>query len=275
MHTINELNYPALRYYNYVTFAKHPDFAPFFRELTTNETLNEIIKHPDDPVVSICKKMPDAYTLKEEMNGRTLQSFPFFKVPADDIDTLDDEQIQFLWYMFTRMWTLEFYNKQPEIVKGSTWDEMYYNNVPGYDEWLDDKAKNGFNSSGIIIRPHEQVCEFYKISYMHNKCIEISFCFHGSELVWGHINFDGFLSSVLELPKTLDIIAKQRKVTRQEAYFQEDMYNILRWLYFKEFHGMKPKAIVPFKKFFDKSGYADFRMATSTPCVICEKPVAS
>lgn len=273
MHVINELNYPSLRYYDYPSLAKHQDFAGLFRKLTANETIDIVMKHLDDPIIKMCKKLPDAFAPVNEINGYNLLSFPFFRIPKEDIRTVEDEILQGLWYVFTRMWTMYFYNKETEIIKGSTWDEMYYNAPIGYDDWLEDKMKNGFCNSGIIIRPYEQVCEFYLILYAKDMGVELSYVFHGKELVSAHLNFDGFLTSTIYVPDELERVAKHRNISKKEAYFQEDMYNILRWLFYKEAKGMVPKTIVPFKKFFDKSGYTDFRMATKTPCVIYEMPV--
>lgn len=274
MHTVNELNYPILRYYDTPTLPKHYDFQDLYRKLSTGETLDMIVKHPDSPAVSVCKQFPDIFAPKCEINARNLRSFPIFRIPEQDIPKVDNETIVMLWYIFSHLWTPLFYKKKPEIVKGSTWDEMYYKDSTGYDEWLENKGLNGYEESGIIIRPHEEICELYWIHYTKEQHVtEMSFCFHGKELIYAHYNFRGFVSSELNIPKEFEKIARHRNVSLQEAFFQEDMYNILRWLYYKEKNRMEPKIIAPFKKFFDRSGYTDFKMETQIPCIMYEPKV--
>ena len=277
MHVVNELNYPSLRYFNCRNLLQHRDFMHLYRKMTEKEAAQFAI-HPEDRLGALNKeeKEPsDLYTSVIDIDQDHFQSFPFFKILEEDLETHDVARVHGLWHVFAMMWSMMFWDKEPEIVKGSTWNDAFFNAPDGYDEWLRNKIENGFENTGIIIFPFDQVCEFYAIYYEENYRCEISFGFHGKNLIYGHVNFDGFMSSVLGLPSALDDIAKVRHVTRQEAFFHENIYTILRWLYYKETFRMKPEPVSQFKKFIDGNGYTDFRVATDTPCVMFEKPVAN
>lgn len=275
MHVVNELNYPALRYYNYPSLLAHLDFEHIYKKLTDSETVDYLVKHPDEPIGKISKTLPDAFAPIIDIKHDGFQSFPFFALRKNDALTCDMDRVYMLWDLFLKMWPFYFCDKEFEIVKGSMWDDMFYFAPDGYDDWLRNKMEKGFESSGIIIRPHEQICEFYFILYTEKGMTEISFAFHRKELIYAHASFEGFISSALDLAPMLENIAEHRHITRQEAFFQEDMYNILRWLYYKESFRMKPVPVPRVKKFIDGNGYTDFRMATDTPCVMFEKPVAN
>ena len=275
MHSINDLNYPLLRYHGYPNMAEHTDFNGLYRKLSLRETMNIVIQHPDDPIIKSCSKLPDAYAPVKDIDPTFLRSFPVFRIPETDIPTTGTEQVEMLWYGFTHFWELMYHDKNPEIVKGSDWDEMFYKTPDGFDQWLEAKVDSGYMQSGVIIRPHEEVCSCYSIMYNADEWMEISYCFRGRELLWGHIGPYGFLSKTIEMPEAIMTIAKEREVTPQQALFQEDMYNILLWLFFKERYRMERKVLPAGTEIRDKEGYTDFRIATDTQCVIYGKPVIS
>ena len=265
MHVVNELNYPFFRYHGLNSLVSHRDFNGLYEKMSDREVVDLVIETPDDPIVKMCKHLPEAYGSLVPITAASLRQFPIFRIPEVDVSSVSDSDVHLLWSFFYRMWTLFFFDKPFEIVKGSVWDEMYDAKEDGYDEWLQEKAEKGFLQFGAMLRPHEGICEYYVISYNGGVFSESSFCFSGKELLWGHFNFKGFLSKGLSFTDDLDMVAKFRNISREEAFFQEDMYNILRWLHYKEFHGMKPKTPAPFSKFFDKPGYTDFRIAADVP----------
>lgn len=275
MEIINEQNYPFLRYHGRINLMSHEDFEGLYREASEKETMNYVVNNLKDPIVDFCRKYPDAYVSKVPITAENMKSFPVFRIPEEDVPSMTDEVAMMLLDTFSHLWTMSFYDQEFEIIKGSAWYEMYDENFKGFDEWLKGKMVNGFHETGVIIRPHEKVCEFYEFLYEKDHFTELSFAFQEKELIWGHFNCRGFFSSTIEIPRAYNFVAQQRKVSLQEAYLKEEMYNILRWLHYKEFYRMKRREMPNFMVFSDKEGFTDFCIESMAPCVMYEKVIFS
>lgn len=84
--------------------------------------------------------------------------------------------------------------------------------------------------------------------------------------LYHHVNFLGKLSSNIELPKVVLEIARERHNTPEETFFQEDMYNILRYLFYKEHFLLKPTTVGKGDRLDLQDGIYD--IFTDTPCVV-------
>lgn len=266
MTRINDVLYPALKFHGYRCLQDAPEYARFFKPVTEEQLMKSGNKEMLERINSEKEKglNPAIHVLKNQPNEARL---PIFAIAQKDRKQWGDEATQTIIETVNYFWTLAYSRSQIEIVPGYLWDDSYNVGLSEeYDAWLENKVREGYNSSGILIRPKEEICVMYYILYQKDAQIEASLGMHKNRILYHHVNFLGKLTSDIELPGVVSEIARQRHNTPDETFFQEDMYNILRYLFYKEHFLLKPTTVGRGDRLDLQDGIYD--IFTDTPCAV-------
>ena len=270
MSRINNVIYPVLSVTGYQNIPDSPLMKPYYKnaspETLDPETRDFIMSQPEAKEMVASGIKPIVSILKDaKMEGR----LPFLAIDRRDREHWGNEKTHMIIQSMNTFWQFWYYDKPVEIVPGYMWDDAFYNAPEGFDEWLESKAKNGFECSGILVRPKEELTEMFHISYDGNDekaWLETSTCLHRNKVVWHHMNFTGCLSGEMAVTKGIRDLARVRHCSPTEAMFQEDMYNILKYLYYKEYYMLKPTSLVRGDRLELQDGI--YEMYTDTPCIM-------
>lgn len=243
MYRINNYLYPVLDYIGCPVIFEHPDFSRIFEIYKRNECSAEEWESLKE--LGGIDDVPGKAAILSLRKDAALERMPLFSVGKKDRQKWGIYPIMSTYTMLSYMWAMQINRQWPEIVPGYLWDQAYDYDAKGeYDRWLEEKAKNGCVASGILIRPKEEVTEMFVISYKEDFQMEMSVILGKGQILSSHVNFCGLISRLLELPqKELKTIANSRRCSIEEAFFQEDMYNILKYLFYKEHFMLTPTSI--------------------------------
>lgn len=272
MRIINNIHYPVLDFIGDTVPWDNPLFRDIWTRLSPEETVRAMAEVPGFmKETSSFKNLPVTHALQQTPTAKRIAKWPLFSIPAEDFEALGRDGFIGLIDLVSKIWSAPAQGPSDtvEIVKGSLWDTIFYKSPEGFDEWLDTKEKN-FSVKGTMLRPHEGIVEKFVILYTENALLEASMCFDGKECIWAHINFNGFLSSTINLPDSIGEIAGRRKCSEKQAFFQEDMYNILLYLFYKEHFMLKPRKVAKYEILTESEGYDSFRIVTDVPCIVCD-----
>ena len=242
---LNDIHFPVLRFIKEHDFFQHPAFAKHIIKPT--KELQEEIKNTEQ-----FQKIAFSYDQEVSIVSQTAatrEKWPLFAILKNDYMELEKNQIAAIDHLIQTVWVfLQSNKKKPELVTRDVWDEMFQEkNADGFDEWLEKKTQQGDTMYGIMIRPEEDITEFYYIKLNPDgTAIEISFVLSMNVLLYFHCNHIGFLSKNCGyesyLPQ-LRTIAASRNVTVEQAFFQEDIYNVLRYIYYREKNMLQPRTL--------------------------------
>lgn len=282
MEIINNYNYPILNYIGSPTIIGHKSFRGIYQEIDTSrmteqekqELLNDI---PDNSTKELyLKGSGQLIGLIQNPTQKRLEKWPIMAVNEDMFREIKDtEKFLYLMDVFNTYWFTDFSKVTPEIANRKFWDEMYFRGPDEFDGWLEDLVKKGCNMSGIIIYPEQDITRLFVINYEKEYAYEMSFVFRKNKLISFHHNYSGFLDDKIyniQRNPQLQKIATIRNVTIQEAFFQEEMYNVLKYLYFKETYRMVPKELHKGDNIY---GNGQLKYYSDAPCVIFEKPLTN
>lgn len=262
MQRINNVFYPVLNFIGHQILEGCTEMKPFYekvkRENLTDEEL-DVIKDG----LEITKEHNVDVNIYKLKSPELLHKLSLFAISRNDQLAWDIKGIQFARQLSGILWNPMVYKETPEIVPRKLWDDAYEFGK-GFDDWLKEKYEKGYNASGIMIRPEEKVCEVYHINYSDKDSIETSVVLFGNCIKTVHCNFGGLISEDLKIPEEINEIAAMRKESAPRAYFQEDMYNILRLLHYKEKTGIKPKLY--YRGDVIRYGDEQYEMFTDTAC---------
>lgn len=257
MEVINEIFYPVFEYLGYPDLEEHPNLKGFYDKLSKDvmpADMRNVMKDITKPFV---------YSLRDD---KGFDDLPIFTIRKEDISSWGDRGIFMVDQLTPLSWTAMFYNKTPEIISKKLWDDAF--SFKGdFNEWVKEKAKS-FHTSGIIIRPEEKVCELYAIFYKDGDYNYMSISLYGKHINHYHINCDGCISTALQMSEEIKLIALNRNVSYKAAFFQEDMYNLHKLLYFKEASGIRPKLVT--KGNTINYGGEAYAIQTEKPCIAYE-----
>lgn len=242
---LNDIHFPVLRFLGEFDFFQHPAFAKHVTK--PSKDLQEEIKNTEQ-FRRIAFSYDQEVSIVSQSAG-TREKWPLFAILKSDYKVLEKDQIAAIDHLLQTVWVfLQSNKKKPELVTRDVWDDMYYKeNADGFDKWLEKKAQQAETMYGIMIRPEENITEFYYIQfYPDGTGMEISFGLTMNVLLYFHCNHIGFLSkdSGYEsyLPQ-LRTIAASRKITVEQAFFQEDIYNVLRYIFYREKNMLQPRTL--------------------------------
>lgn len=270
MKIINDINYPVLDFLGDTVPWDNRRFEDIWTRLSPEETVRAMVEIPQFmKEMSSFKNLPITHVLQQAPTAKRVMKWPLFAITPDDFESLGRERFVELLGLFNQIWTIPVGKRDDpvELVKGSLWNDMFFKGPDGFDDWLDKKEKE-FCIKGTILRPHEGLVEKYAIFYSEETLMEASMAFCDRYCLWAHINFKGFLSKAIPLPDRIRELAVKRNYPEKEVFFQEDMYNILLYLFYKEHFMLKPRKVDKYEIFLEPEGYDSFRLATDVPCVI-------
>ena len=280
MEIINNYNYPILNYIGSPTIIGHKSFRGIYKEIDTSgmdeQEKEEFLKGlPDNFMKELyLKGFGQLMGLVQNPTQKRLEKWPIMAIDEGMFRKFKDTEAYLnLVDVFNTYWYTDFRNVTPEIVNRKFWDEMYFRGPDGYDGWLEDLIKKGCRTSGIFIYPEQDITKLFVINYENGNAYEIEFVFRENKLVLFHLNYNGYLDDkVYNISRNpqLQKIASIRNVTIQEAYFQEEMYNVLKYLYFKETYRMVSKDLHKGDSIY---GNGQLKYYSDAPCVIFEKPI--
>ena len=243
MYRINNYLYPVLKYAGYPVIFQHPDFSRTFdiyKPSDYSEEEWERLKKFEG-----IEDMPENTAILALRKDASLEKMPLFSVGNKDRQKWGIDHIMATYTMVSHLWAMQITHQRPEIVASYLWDQAYdYDDKGEFDRWLEEKVNSGYRKSGIMIRPKEEITEMFVISYQEGFQMEMSVTLGKGQILSSHVNFCGLISRLLDINvKELTIVADSRKCSIEEAFFQEDMYNILRYLFYKEHFMLTPTSI--------------------------------
>ena len=232
MEIINNITYPILNFFGYPILWEHPMFASIFEKVEGEIPEN---KFPD--IVDGFRNIGSKYGVdfgfwktREKLTAKRREAWPMMALLEDDFHELGDENVMLTDSLVAHYWSLFLYDIIPEVVPPEVWDDAFDKDDDSeYDEWL---RKGGFEARGILLRPYEGIACPYLICKAENTDIVVSMCLLGRHLMMFHTGAAGFLSNNIEVPDGIFDIARDRSVKPVVAYFQEDVYNLLRYYHY-------------------------------------------
>lgn len=273
---INSITYPITDYIPLHSPWDHKSFNGIMHKLSVQDTYEAFQKNPELlSEAQFLDKMPECYKYTVKPTAKRLAAWPLFSVREKDYEVIGTENILHFFKMLTLFWHFlpkdDDGNKYCEIVPGSLWDEAFYHGPEGFDEWLD-SIKTSYRDCGFLIRPDEGIAEFYYISIKEGKEMSLSYIIAGKQILTMNMNCNGYISSDINFGKNdmngLMAIANARGCTFNNAFFQEDIYNILKYNYYKEYHGVKARKVARGETIRQGKGFSDIRVFSNTPCII-------
>lgn len=270
MQIINGINYPILNFLGTPNLWAHRAFRDIWRTLTPEEAQKAMAEG------ARYAKLLHFDALIQNPTGKRTAAWPMMAVGEDDFNAMGKETFLAVTELVQTIWsfTAKSGNTPVEIVTGSLWDSMYYNAPKGYDEWLDKAVKTNRVFTGILLRPYERITEMYAVM-TGEKMYEMSLVVSGRTLLWCLANGTGFVSSALDLSGDIEKVASSRGCTLQEAFHQEDIYNILKYTYFKEHFLLRPRRLAKGETLAEEDGTPAYRLVTDIPCITYDNALAS
>lgn len=232
---INELNYPILKYVGLPSVLEHASFSKLFREPTEEEK-----KDNENVAQGRCFKVPTSPITRQAMS-----KFPIFSI--DMSSSMTPAQFVSAFNVFNTFWSIGIYidKSVPEIVSRKVWDDAYeFGSEDGsYNKWLKESIKKKKIFTGIMIRPQEEIAVMYYINLDKDDPIEISIGFYKSKCEHFGMNAIGYIDENLVFPAELKQVAAVRGVSEETAFHQEDIYNILKYIHYRENASLNSKLL--------------------------------
>lgn len=258
MEIISEINFPILKYIGTREIFAHKDFKPFFRKLDPNN----LTRQEKEETKNVDWSKENVYQAIQ-FSSETREKWPILAVDRKTYEQTGDKTIFELDELINILWSAVWHNKKPILITPELGDEIINSNLPGFLEWFDKKADEGYTVGGMFLHTIG-VTELFFFHFDKEKKDEtmtalITLCDRFITDI--NINQDNYMEDNPEALQDFD--------GDKEAYLNYRLYRILQTLHFLETYRMVPGTIRKGEtiKGTDITYYAD------APAIIYEKPL--
>lgn len=230
MITINNYTYPILNFFGLNTLWEHPMFSSIMQKVPT-ESVKEEFTDTMRTIQDIYSKRKielDTWKSLEEITAKRRDAWPILAYDPEDFQRLGPEMMMNTDAFISYLWSTRYHDAIPEVVPAEVWDDAFNYKDDRFYDWL---SQGTIHIKGIMIRPSEKATSMY---FMHQdkekkNDIATSMCLMDRYLMMFQANESGFISTNLNVPHGFKDLAAKRGISVEQAYFQEDIYNILKY----------------------------------------------
>lgn len=271
MITINNLTYPILNIFGVRVPWDHPMFASILRKVP-QEGRSEAMRQMSSLMREAGEKFPglaggEMYASVAPVTARSRAKWPLFSYNAGDFASVGYEEVNKHDSVLSMFWSIFLHDRIPEVVPRDIWDEAFDDNDEGFYEW----ATDDYRFDGVMIRPGEGIASLYVLNKDGENDVSFTATLHGTRLVMlGIGGAAGFVSKLIIRPEGLNEIARMRGCTVDQAYMQEDVYNILKYHYYTKVAGRTATTILHRGDTAEYAG-STYKSYTDTPLAFISK----
>ena len=232
MQIINNITYPILNFFGYPVLWEHPLFGPIMEKTSVEEAVQHIpgVGKQFLDVNNKYGKKTQAWRTKEKITPERRKEWPLLSLSQKDFRELGRDTVMGIDNGIVSLWGLYFHKKVPEVVTPDVWDKICNNDdEESYRVWLN---KDEITIGGVLLFPFGKWTTVFYYSSDNEKPVAIVMNFMMSQLVAFYANGAGFFSSDLNPSEILFVLSKERGITLSEAYFQQSIYNVLRYYHY-------------------------------------------
>ena len=285
MKIVNCITYPILNYLDQPVPWLHRSFSRIFDFADKKEILSQIPYRPEllDEIGNF-NGFPEALRLADKPTAKRVSGWPLFAFDPEDFRTMGESRFLALLKIITLVWQTVIFQEEAtaEVVTASTLNDAMDFDPEGFDEWFDRKRAESYSVSGLLLIPETGMAEIFRFDYApgtdDENSTETTVALAGTTTAWIQTNYQGFASHNLNIGSDplYRELAAERGWTLEETFFENDTFAILKYVYYKEKLGLRPRAIGKGETI--RAGERTdswFRVITDAPCVIYEKPIQS
>ena len=283
MKIVNCITYPILNYLDQPAPWLHRSFSKIFDFADKNEILSQIPYHPEMlNEIGYFDKFPKALRLADKPTAKRVSGWPLFAFDPEDFRTMGESRFLGFLKVITLVWQTVIFQEEAtaEVLTSKTLNDAMDFDPEGFEEWFDRKRAEGYSVSGLLLIPESGIAEIFRFDYApgtdDENSTETTIALAGATTAWIQTNYRGFASRNLNIGSDplCQELATKRGWTLEETFFENDTFAILKYVFYKEKLGLKPKAVGKGETI--RAGERTdswFRVITDAPCVIYEKPI--